>query len=159
MVTAPVNPETVLLEVLWLSFEGEVKDNVLATTASVYTRDASGTRIELLTDFPLSEDTASGSWKGVWAHPPLTTPGQYTIEFHGEDTDGVEGTTNEELVVYASEEKLDNVLDCLLGRQKLDATTNRWTLFRRDGSVLKVFDVTDDLGAPSVENVFERTPA
>lgn len=154
----PLNPAQLALEVSWLTFEGAEKLNVVSSLVTVFHRDGAGVRVTDLAPQALANDAGTGTWRYIWAAPPLATAGLFVVEYHATDADGIVGVVREDLVVLALDAQVDTVLDCLLGRQKLDKNTNTWTIYRRNGTILKQFDVTDDLGAPSVEDVFEREP-
>lgn len=156
-VASPPNPAHLILEITWLNFEGGEKLDVVTSTVTVFHRTALGARVVDLAPVPQTLDAATSMWRFVWVLP-IVAAGQYVVEYRGTDTDGAVGVVQEDLTVYALAVQVDEVLDCLLGRQKLDVGTNRWILFRRDGSVLKEFDVKDDVGAPSSDDVFDRIP-
>lgn len=172
------NPTHVPLEAAWDTFEGAPKLDVVGATVRVYHVTVGGGEI---LDLPATAMTQiePSKWRFNWIAPPLSTAGVYTAQYVAADVDGKTGRLLETIVVLDEAQanaavlaklvtmdgKIDTslldlgtVLDCHLGRQKLDALTNRWILFRRDGTVLKAFDTRDDAGNPSVLDIFDRLP-
>jgi hypothetical protein len=158
MITAPINPASVTLEVTWQTFEGSEKLNITSASVTVFHRDAAGNRVVDLASTPMTQDAGTGTWKLAWVSPALPNPGQFIVEYHATDTDGVVGVEREDMTVLDTDADLGTVLDCLLGRQKVDATTYKYTIYRRNGQVLAVFDLKDDAGNPSVADIFDRQP-
>lgn len=157
-ITTPTNPASITLEVTWQNFEGAEKMDVVSSTVTVFHRDAAGLRVVDLAATSLVQDAGTSTWKLAWVSPPLPVAGNYVVEYRGTDADGAVGVQREDLTVVALAAQVDEVLDCLLGRQKLDATTNRWIIFRRNGTILKQFDLKNDVGSPTHEDVFDRIP-
>lgn len=156
-IASPPNPARLVLEVTWLTFEGAEKLDVVSCTVTVFHRTAAGLRVVDLAPTAQTLDAATSMWRYVWVSPVIA-PGQFVVEYRAVDSAGAVGVTQEDLTVYALSVQVDEVLDCLLGEQRLDANTKEWILFRRDGSILKRFKVYDDVGAPSVEDIFKKEP-
>lgn len=153
---APTNPSKVDLEVIWRTYEGAPKLDVVSGTVTVYHRDAAGDRVVDLAPAPLIRDLGTSVWRYVWAIPPLTEAGLYTVLYTAVDVDGAQGITKEELTVQAGEGNTETLLDAFLGEQKLDAVQKKLTLYKRDGGLLVEFDTFDDVGDPASEDVYER---
>ena len=150
------SPDRVPLEAVAQGLDGAGKTNVVGGDVRVY-RIGSGGEEELLATTALALVPGTTRWRYSWESPPLVTYGMCTAEYRLLDSDGLVGVASEDILVV-SEEKLDTLLDVDLGRTTLDAVNNTWTIYRRDGTVLRVFDVKDDLGNPGVEDVFDRLP-
>ena len=158
MIRTTLSPSRLHLEVSWLNTTGAEKLDVASCTVEVWHRNALGVRVQDLAPTAMTLDAGTGTFQYTWATPALTVAQQHTVEYRATDTAGAMGLTTEDLLVLDFEGKLETVLDVLLGRQKLDANTDRLILFRRDGTILATFDVKNDVGAPSVCDVFERVP-
>jgi hypothetical protein len=106
----------------------------------------------------MTQDPGTATWRYTWLLPVLPNPGVITAEYRATDALGASGVVKETINVSALEDKADVLLDVSLGRQRLAAGLNRWTLYRRNGTVLIEFLTKDDTGTPNGVDVFERVP-
>jgi hypothetical protein len=160
----PTNPPQVILLAHLIDFEGKAKSNVTAATVRVFHING-GVEVIDLAPTSLVRVGASSAWRYVWVSPPLATAGAFVVEYTSTDADGIVASESEDLLVEDSsttaaalQTSLDDLLDGLLGEQILDALANTFTMKRRNGNVLKVFDTKDDVGMPSVSEIFRRIP-
>jgi hypothetical protein len=156
MIFVFVNPDVLPLEAVAQALDGSARLDVADGTVRVYGVGPGG-EVEVLPWTPLVQVVGTERWRYAWSTPPLTHPGMLTAEYRLVDDGGLVGTAMEDILVV-DESKLDTIIDAAIGRQTLDAINNTWTIYRRDGTVLRVFDVKNDLGNPSVEDIFDRQP-
>jgi hypothetical protein len=173
------NPPHITLQITFQRFDGTPKLDVTVATVRVFHVTSGGSEVVDLAVTPLVQVGASSAWRYVWVAPALSQAGGYIVEYTASDADVsdvrfvedlfiVDDTVEDQTVLAKLnqiEAKMDDVQansddikDAHLGRQKLDATDNTFTLYRENGDVLKVFDIKDDTGAPSVQPIFERIP-
>lgn len=157
------NPASLPLWVIWQRLDGAPKLDVVSSSVRVLRPSGSGTVVQVLAPTALVNVAGTPLWQFVWSAPTLTVEENLLVEYTAVDSEGATGIVTEGLAIFdeAKEDalvltQLGDVLDALLGRQKLDPGTKTWTLYRRNGTILKVFDVFDDTNAPNGQDVFER---
>lgn len=177
MIETFTNPSQIVLQYTALTHEGTAKLDVLSGSVRVF-HLSGGVEVEDLPPTPLVQSGATSVWRYIWVSPLLAAAGTFIVEYTLADEDvvhvdiedlTVRDAAAEDQTIVARLTSIENllttmgadmgtVLDVHLGRQKLNATTTRWTLYTRAGAVLKEFDVKNDLGAPSVDRIFDRIP-
>lgn len=173
------NPALIPLQVTYQDFEGRPKLDILTVSVRVYHVTAGGAEVNDLAPTALVRIGASSTWRYNWVSPPLTTPGAYVAEYKAADPDIAERVDIEDITIFdqlevdqlvlakltaldakltAVGDDVGTVIDSELGRWFLNTADNTLTLFRLNGSVLKVYDLKNDLGLPDTTDVFDRIP-
>lgn len=179
MVEVTTNPPQVLLEGLWTRFDGSPKLDVLTSTVRVFHVTNAGAEIVDLAPTVMVRVGVTSTWRYVWVNPPLPSAGGYVAEYTVTDAAGISAAFSEDIIVHdpssdhgaiivqltaiqtalaAVDGKAGTLLDEVLGRWFLDSANNTLTLFRVNGTILKVFDLKDDLGASNSRRVHDRVP-
>jgi hypothetical protein len=152
------NPVQVVLQVLAVDLDGTPKLDVVAAAVRVY-HVAGGVEVEDLALTDLVQVGGSSTWRLVWT--PVALPvDQYVAEYQLIDTNGVTCMVTEDVAVH----DLALQADLALVRQ---VETGRWRIigdqmiFYGPDEVTPIltFDLKDQAGLPTMENVFERVPA
>jgi hypothetical protein len=152
------NPAQVVLQVLAVDLDGTPKLDVAGAAVRVY-HVAGGVEVEVLPLTDLAQVGASSTWRLVWLPPALPVE-QYVAEYQLVDANGVLCMVTEDVTVH----DLALQVDLALVRQ---VETGRWRIigdqmifFGPDETTpILTFDLKDQAGLPTMENVFERVPA
>jgi len=151
------NPAQVVLQVLAVDLDGTPKLDVAGAAVRVY-HVAGGIEVEDLPLTDLAQVGASSTWRLVWL--PVALPvEQYVAEYQLVDVNGVVCVVTEEVTVH----DLALQVDLALVRQ---VETGRWRILgdqmiffgADDVTPILTFDLKDQAGLPTMENVFERSP-
>jgi len=165
-----LNEDTVLLAMYALNPDGSNKTNVVSASVRVYYVDGGGD-VDLLSSTSLSRVGSTNVWRYEWE--PVSLPvGEYVAEYTSLDDDGVQIVASEDIVVrdmatqtsvgaveaavsiMASD--VETIKAVETGRWKIE--NNQMVFYDDGGSPLLTFNLFDDSGAGSMENVFERVP-
>jgi hypothetical protein len=152
------NPAQVVLQVLAVDLDGTPKLDVAGAAVRVY-HVVGGGEVEVLPLTDLAQVGASSTWRLVWL-PPALPVAQYVAEYQLVDANGVLCVVVEDVTVH----DLALQADLALVRQ---VETGRWRILgdqmifygTDDVTPILTFDLKDQAGLPTMENVFERVPA
>jgi hypothetical protein len=152
------NPTQIVLQVLAVDLDGTPKLDVVAAAVRVY-HVAGGVETEDLVLTDLVQVGASSVWRYVWV-PPMLGVNQYVAEYQLIDANDVTCLVTEDVMVH----DLALQADLALIRQ---VETGRWRIIgdqmifygTDDVTPILTFDLKDQAGLPTMENVFERVPA
>ena len=171
MILLTENQASVFLQIIVVNPDGSVKTDVSDGFVRVYSL-STGAEVVVLTSTALVRVGATNVWRYFWS--PTTLPvDNYVAEYTLTDSKGLVTVVAEDLVVkdIATESSVSD-LNSLLVLVKNDleivrkVETGRWKIsgnsmtFYDDDDVtpVLVFDLKDEAGVPSMDNVFERTP-
>jgi len=165
MILIGINDAEVTLQAYALEADGAEKLDITAAYVRVYYVDI-GSEVEVLASTAMAQVGATNLWRYNWV--PATLPvREYVAEYTLTDSFGVVSKFGEDIVVrdladlakqptlLLVQADLELVKKVETGRWKIEA--NQMTFYDDDGvTPLLVFDLFDQSGLPSMENVFER---
>lgn len=162
MILLDLNAPEVTLQVFALNPDGSKKLDVVSAFVRVY-HMVSGSEVVDLASTPLVQIGATNVWRYNWT-PALLSVREYVVEYTMTDSGGFVFVGGEDAIVRDIAQQATLVLvkaDVELikkvetGRWKI--VSNQMIFYDSDGTTpLLTFNLYDDGGLPSMENVFER---
>ena len=153
-----LNPAQVILQVAAQNPDGTPKLNVDNGSVRVYHVTGAGAEVEDLASVPLVQVGASNTWRYRWT-PAALPVDDYFAEYTLEDTVGKTYIGLEDVLVrdIATQTDLAILKQFETGRWKIVA--NQMIFYEDDGvTPLLTYDLFDEGGVPTMEDVFERVP-
>ena len=167
MILAGINQSMVNLQVAVTGNDGASKFDIVNAKVRVYQVTMGGNEIVQLGSVAMSRVGTSNIWRYVWdvSGNALST-GEYSVEYSLEDSGGLEVLTVEDLIVrdIAKQSVLTLVKDELEFVKKIESgrwkiVNNQMLFYDNDGvTPILTFDLFDELGLPTMNNVLERKP-
>lgn len=158
-----LNPSQVVLQAYAVNPNGSQKLDVTSASVRVF-HLVTGSEVDDLALTALSQVGATNNWRYVWS-PASLAVGEYTAEYIFQDSKGVTTKFGEEISVKDIAEQVTLTLvetDVELIKQ---VETGRWKIianqmlfYDETDTVILTFNLFDDAGFPSMDNVFERQP-
>ncbi len=159
---ADLNQSSVLLQIVAIDDSGAQKTNVSSGSVVVY-RMVSGAKVEFMPSASLVQEGTTNIWKLIW-NPASLPVGEYVAEYTIEDDDGIVSGVAEDIIVrdIATQSSLSLIGSDMEIVKKVE--TGRWRIlgnqmifYDTDGATpILTFDLLDESGSPTNENVFER---
>jgi hypothetical protein len=151
------NPTQVVLQVLALDPAGAPKLDVVAAAARVY-HITGGVEVEDLEWTDLVQVGTSSTWRYVWV-PTALAVNQYVVEYQLVDVNAATCALAEDLVIQDIALQTDLALIRQIETGRWRITGDQMVFFHEDGTTpILTFDLKDQSGLPTMENVFERAP-
>jgi hypothetical protein len=157
MILLRPDPSAVTLQVLAVGLDGAPKLDVTAADVRVYAVTGAG-EVEALAVTPLVQVAGTGTWRLRW-EPTGLAVGQYVAEYRMTDILGQTCVVQEDVAVHdlALQADLDLVRKVETGRWKIFANT--MVFYDELDNPILTFNLFNEAGIPSMDEVFERRPA
>lgn len=151
------NPAQVNLQVIAQNPDGTQKLDVATANVRVY-HMVGAVETDVLTSTAMAQVGATNTWRYVWS-PVSLAVGQYIAEYTLVDTTPKTWVGGEDLVVrdFAKQADLEIIKQVETGRWKI--VSNQMIFYDDDGvTPLLTYNLFDDAGLPTMDDVFERVP-
>jgi hypothetical protein len=158
MIVSRPNPGHVALQMTAVDGAGTPKVDITAAAVRVYLVDGTGTEIEQLPLTDLDLVVGGTTWRYLWV-PSALAVGQYVVEYQAIDVFGAQYMATEDLSVHDFALQADVAFLRQIEEGRWRIIGDQMIFYGVDGvTPILTFDLKDQAGLPTMENVFERVP-
>jgi len=150
------NPPKVTLQVQAQNPDGSPKLSLFSATVRVY-HLVGAVEVADLPSVPLVQVGSSSTWRYIWS-PDALPVGNYFVEYSLVDADGVRFVGVENIDVFDVAKQVDVSLIKQIESGRWRMANNQLKFYDARGNVILTFNLLDNNGRPTMENIYERIP-